>query len=104
MNALLEGEHLSKTYRKSRQPALDDVTFTPDAQAWLHHHPLCAQVERLEVNNTPALRVWLNTSGVTGSATLLADLVHAGFPVRQSVEEKHDLESLFLTLTQGGTL
>jgi len=73
-----------------------------DAQAWLQHHPLCAQVERLETNGTPTLRVRLTTSAAEGSVTLLADLVRAGFPVRQYVEEKQDLESLFLSLTQGG--
>lgn len=73
-----------------------------DAHVWLLQHPLCTAVERVETNGTAALRVHLNTAEEQATVTLLAELVRAGFPVRQYIEEKQSLEKLFLTLTQGG--
>lgn len=73
-----------------------------DAHVWLQQHPLCTAVERIENNGTAALRVHLSTADEQAVVALLAELVRAGFPVRQYIEEKQSLENLFLTLTQGG--
>ncbi len=94
VRAQLQGEHRTVTVYLAGP--------VDDAHAWLQAHPLCAAVERVETNGMPALRVQLSNGEDQASVMLLAALVHAGFPVRQYIEEKHTLESLFLILTQGG--
>ncbi len=73
-----------------------------DAHVWLQNHPLCTGVERIENNGDTSLRIYLSAEAPKATVTMLAELVRAGFPVRQYIEEKQNLESVFLTLTQGG--
>ncbi len=81
------------------------VTFLgplDDAQVWLGQHPQVLSVSLEPASNgaPPALRVALQGQRDI-IVQLLAELVHAGFPVLSYTEEQETLESMFLNLTRG---